>query len=47
MRWTTVYWETKDGTLMELSEMTDSHINNCIAKIEKSIKSGKPWRANP
>lgn len=45
MRWTTVYWETKDGTLMELSEMTDSHINNCIAKIEKSIKAGKPWRA--
>lgn len=45
MRWTTVYWETRDGALMELSEMTDSHIKNCIAKIEKSIKARKPWRA--
>ena len=45
MRWTTVYWETKDGILIELSEMTDSHINNWIAMIEKSIKAGKPWRA--
>lgn len=44
MRWTTVYWETKNGTLMELSEMTDSHIKNCVALIEKSIKAGSPWR---
>ena len=44
MRLTRVYWENKDGTLLELSEMTDSHIHNCIAKIEKSIKLGHPWR---
>lgn len=24
--------------------MTDSHIHNCIAMIEKSIKLGHPWR---
>lgn len=44
MRWTRVYWETKNGTLIELSEMTDSHIHNCIVIIEKSIKAGNPWR---
>ena len=44
MRTTTVYWETKDGHLMELSEMTDPHIRNCIAMIEKSIKAETPWR---
>ena len=44
MRFTTVYWETKDGHLMGLSEMTDSHISNCIAMIERSIKAGTPWR---
>lgn len=44
MRFTAVYWETKDGHLMALSEMTDSHIHNCIAMIERSIKAGTPWR---
>ena len=44
MRFTTVYWETKDGRLMSLSEMTDYHIYNCIAMIEKSIEAGTPWR---
>ncbi len=44
MRTTTVYWETKDGQTLELSEMTTSHIKNCIAMIEKSIKAEHPWR---
>lgn len=44
MRTTTVYWETKDRQVLELSDMTDSHIKNCIAMIEKSIELGYPWR---
>lgn len=39
-----VFWETKDGQLLELCQMSTTHIRNCIAKIEKSIKAGKPWR---
>ncbi len=46
MRWTSVYWETKDGDFLELSDMTETHIRNCIAKIERSIKDGNPWREN-
>ena len=44
-RCTVVLWETKDGRLMSLSEMTETHIMNCIAKIERSIRAGRPWRA--
>lgn len=44
MRFTTVYWETKDGQLLELSKISTTHIRNCIAKIEKSIEASKPWR---
>ena len=39
-----VYWQTKDGQLIEIGLMSTTHIQNCIAKIEKSIKAGKPWR---
>lgn len=41
---TKVFWETKDGQLLLLSQMSTTHIQNCIAKIERSIKAGKPWR---
>ena len=41
---TKVFWETKDGQILELCQMSTSHIRNCIAKIERSIKAGKPWR---
>lgn len=44
MFFTTVYWQTKDGQLLSLSQMSTTHIQNCIAKIEKSIEAGKPWR---
>lgn len=27
-------WECKDGTLIPISEMTENHINNCIAMIK-------------
>ena len=44
MRFTRVYWETKDGRLLELYQMSTTHILNCIAKIERSISANKPWR---
>lgn len=44
MFFTKVYWQTKDGQLLLLSQMSATHIRNCIAKIERSIKAGKPWR---
>lgn len=39
-----VYWQTKDGQLIEIGLMSTTHLRNCIALIEKSIKAGKPWR---
>lgn len=44
MRFTRVYWETKDGRLLELCQMSTTHILNCIAKIERSVLANKPWR---
>lgn len=44
MFFTKVYWQTKDGQLLLLSQMSTTHIQNCIAKIEKSIEANKPWR---
>lgn len=39
-----VYWQTKDGQLLEIGLMSTAHIRNCIALIEKSIEANKPWR---
>lgn len=44
MRTTIIYWETADKAVLPLSSMTESHIINCINKIEKSIRYGRPWR---
>lgn len=41
---TTVYWETKDRTLINIMDMSDTHIVNCIRLINKSIKENNPWR---
>lgn len=30
-------WTTKDGTKMLLSEMTESHIRNCIAMLRREL----------
>lgn len=43
VRWTSVYWEGKDR-MYNLSDMTESHICNCVRMIGKSIKEGNPWR---
>lgn len=40
----TLLWECKDGTIIAIEDMKTSHIKNCIAMIEKSIKTNKPWR---
>ena len=37
-------WECKDGTILAIEDMKTSHIKNCIAMIERSIKANKPWR---
>lgn len=34
-------WATKDGRQIRIGSMTDSHLANCIAKIERS---GGRWR---
>ena len=34
------YHETADGTLIELSKLTDSHLDNIIAMIERKAKEG-------
>lgn len=37
-------WECKDGTILAIEDMKTSHIKNCIAMIERSIKANRPWR---
>lgn len=44
MRGGELAWECKDGTVMAISEMTTSHIKNCINLIKKSVNNDKPWR---
>lgn len=39
-------WECKDGTLIPICEMTENHINNCIAMIKRSIRNNEPWRVS-
>lgn len=43
---TTIYWETKDKTLINIQDMSDTHIVNCIRLIKKSIKEKNPWRVD-
>ena len=31
-------WTTRDGTRMKLSEMTESHLENALAFVERSLK---------
>lgn len=40
MRLTKVYWQTKDGKQIELSEMSDGHIKNCIKMLQRSLEFG-------
>jgi hypothetical protein len=35
------YWTTRDGTEIEVKEMTETHIRNCMRKIGKD----DPWYA--
>jgi hypothetical protein len=37
-------WVTKDGKRLRVSQMTTSHIINCINKIQRHMAHGKPWR---
>lgn len=39
-------WETIDGKLMAIEDMSTNHIENCIKKILKSIKEGRNWRVS-
>lgn len=39
-------WQCKDGTLIPISEMAETHINNCIAMIKRSIRNNEPWRVS-
>lgn len=39
-------WVCKDGTEIPLSEMTTSHLNNCVAMIKRSVKFNKTWRVD-
>ena len=41
-----IVWVCKDGTEMRIEDMTTRHIINCIAMIQRSIRSNKPWRIN-
>ena len=43
---TIVYWETKKGILINIRDMSDTHIVNCIRLIKKSIKEKNPWRVD-
>ena len=36
-------WITRDGTPVPLNRMTESHIVNCIRKIERSRNWRKAW----
>lgn len=36
-------WVCKDGRKMKAGEMTDQHLANCIAKIERSRGWRKVW----
>lgn len=31
-------WKTKDGQVLRLSEMSESHIRNCIAMLERTLE---------
>lgn len=41
MRWTKVYWETRDGRKLELSEMSDRHIKNCLNMLRRNPEKNK------
>lgn len=32
------YWKTKDGRILEISKMTDTHIINCYRLLEQKVK---------
>ncbi len=39
-------WKTNVGESIPITEMSTRHIKNCIDKINRSIKLGRPWRTS-
>lgn len=37
-------WVCGNGTLVLIEDMKTTHIKNCIAMIERSVKANRPWR---
>jgi len=31
-------WETKDGQIIDMKDMSDNHLNNCIKMIERQLR---------
>ena len=36
-------WTCRDGRRVRIGEMTDSHLANCIAKIQRSPRGWRRW----
>jgi len=39
-----LFWKTKDGTLIPLAEMEETHLKNCIAFFQRRGGSEELWR---